>query len=68
MTETASGLSDARNVVFSLLKNFVSISVLDLKLALFLPCVADANDMVNIAKAELEQFVGHDARRITEAE
>jgi hypothetical protein len=24
--------------------------------------------MVNIAKAELEQFVGHDACRITEAE
>lgn len=68
MTETASGLRDARNVVFSLLQFFVSQSVNDPTVALFIPCVADANDMVNIAKAELEQFVGHDACRITEAE
>jgi hypothetical protein len=67
MTDTASGLRDARNVVFSLLQKIVRDSILDPGLTLLLPCVADANDMVNIAETEFEQLVGHDACGITEA-
>lgn len=32
------------------------------------PGMADANNMSNITQAELQQLIGHNARRITEPE
>lgn len=36
--------------------------------SVLLACVADADDVANIAQTELEQLVGHDTRGVAEAE